>query len=94
MNAYLRNPQYLSTESILEYKALLTTEFGTCILKKTYDRRFDSDCLHEQSKEFVSLFGEYQEIHYGVIRDTGSGISVQQGEFGEGDERFPMGYIH
>lgn len=49
-------------------------------------RRFNSDCLHEQSEEFVSLFGEYQEIHDGFIRDIGGGISVQQGEFGEGEE--------
>lgn len=32
MNAYLRNPQHLSTESILEYKALLTAEFEAWIL--------------------------------------------------------------
>lgn len=32
MTAYLRNPQHLSTESMLEYKALLTAEFGAWIL--------------------------------------------------------------
>ena len=62
---------------------------------KRYEYRcFDSDCLHEQSEEFVSLSGEYQEIHDGVIRDIGCGLSLQQGELGEGEEGFPLGDIH
>ena len=69
---------------------------GTNVRKKIIndDRCIYSDCLYEQSKKFVSLFGEYQEIHDGVIRDTGCGLSLQQGELGESEEGFPLGDIH
>lgn len=40
------------------------------------------------------MFGEYQEIYNGVIRDIGRGLSLQQGELGEGEEGFPLGDIH